>query len=167
MKLYIVLISVLVILTSGSVVSCTEQGKSEKQNVIEFAQTIEALERDRDGLIVEYQEFSRNFMDMRTVDVFEKAEYFVITHTELRNLLLEIDKPTKECKEVHSKFVLAYAAESKAYVVYRSFLHTIDEEKLYEAMELFSKADIFFMEAYRAMDDLLARYGSSWSLTLR
>ena len=95
--------------------------------------------------------------------VFEKAEYFVKTHTELRKKMLSIATPSQETKEVHTKYILGYTAENKAYLAVQSFLVSADSEKLYDSIKLFSEADTIFLEATDMMDKLLSEFGLKWS----
>jgi len=157
------IIALALLLITAHSLGCAEQTKPTKEDVLKFAQAISVVETDRDALIVEYQAFAEGFLDMPTLQVFEKAEYFFKTHTDLRKRILNIPTPTLEIKQVHSKFVIAYAAENKAYLAIQSFLVSGDEEGLHTAVNLFSQADTIFVEAYNMMDKLLWQFGLKWS----
>jgi len=169
MKRCLISILIILVLASGLVAGCgsiriaPEATTTPKEEVREFAQAVSAVEKDRDDLIVEYQAFTKEFLDMSTLEVFEKAEYFVKTHTELRKRMLSIATPSLEIKEVHTKYLLGYAAENKAYLAAQSFLVSVDEEKLYDSIKLFSQADTIFLEAMDKLDKLLSQFGLKWS----
>jgi len=103
---------VVLVLTSGLITGCgfiriapettptTKATPTTKEEVLKFARAVSAVEKDRDDLIVEYQAFTKKFLDMPTLEVFKKAEYFVKTHTELRKRILSIATPSLEIKEL-------------------------------------------------------------------
>lgn len=169
MKRYLIPIIIILVLASGMATSCgyiritPEATTTPKEEVREFAQAVVAVEKDRDDLIVEYQVFTKEFLDMPTLEVFRKAKYFVETHTELRKKMINIATPSIEIKEVHSKFLIAYAAENKAYLAVQSFLVSANEEKLYDSIKLFSQADTIFLEANDMLNKLLSQFGLKWS----
>lgn len=169
MKRYLIPTMIILVLASGLTISCgfiritPEATPTPKQEVREFAQAVLSIEKDRDDLIVEYQAFTKVFLDMSTQDVFEKAAYFVKTHTDLRKRMLSIETPNMGIKEVHNKYLLGYAAENQAYLKVQSFLVSADVEKLYDSVKLFSEADTLFLEAMDKLDELLSEFGLSWS----
>ncbi len=169
MKRYLMPIMVVLVLVSVTITGCAlgirirEDSSAPKEEVRAFAVAVLKVEDDRDDLIGEYQSFTKVFLDMSTQAVFERAKYFVETHTELRKRMLSIETPNLEIKEVHSKYILAYAAENQAYLKVQSFLISADEEKLYDSIKLFSEADTIFLEAIDMLDELLSEYGLKWS----
>ena len=169
MKRYLIPILIISLLASGLAVGCgstriaPEATTTPKEEVREFAQAVVAIEKDRDDLIVEYQASTKESLDMSTMEVFEKAEYFVKTHAKLRKRMLSTATPSLEIKEVHSKFLIAYAAENKAYLAVQSFLVSVDEEKLYDSIKLFSEADTIFLQANDMLNKLLSKFGLQWS----
>jgi len=168
MKRYLIPILLTVLLIPGVLVSgCgfirVSPEITPKEELRVFGSAVLKVEDDRDDLIGEYQSFTKVFLDMSTQAVFERAKYFVETHTELRKRILSIETPNLEIKEVHNKYVLAYAAENQAYLKVQAFLVSADEEELYDSMKLFSEADIIFLEAIDKLDELLSNYGLEWS----
>jgi len=160
---YLILILVAILLVSVSVAGCVKESTlSQKEEVVEFLRNVWSIEQDRDELIVEYQVFSQNLMDMPTSEVFRRADYFVQRHSELQQRMLDIPTSHSELKGIHTKFILAYTTEHEAYLKIQDAVYLAEEEKLYEAMNLFPEADMIFLEAYGDINELLQQFGLDW-----
>jgi len=152
-----------ILLVAVSVAGCVQESTlSQKEQVVEFLRNVWSIEQDRDELIAEYQVFSQNLMDMPTSEVFSKADYFVQRHSELQQRMLDIPTSHSELKEIHTKFILAYTTEHEAYLKIQDWVYLAEGEKLYEAMDLFSEADMIFLEAHGNIDELLQQFGLDW-----
>lgn len=160
---YLIPLLIAILLVSISVAGCVQESTlSQKEQVVEFLRNVWSIEQDRDELIVEYQVFSQNLMDMPTLEVFSKADYFVQRHSELQQRMLDIPTSHSELKGIHTKLILAYTTEHEAYLKIQDWVYLAGEEKLYEAMDLFSEADMIFLEAYGDIDELLQQFGLDW-----
>lgn len=131
--------------------------------VLEFARAIWLVEKERDDLMVEHQDFNEKLMDMPTATVFQKTDDFAKRSGKLKETIVNMEVPgAGSATFVHTTFMLAYAAEYKAYFEWRTAVLSADLNKLNDAIKLFYQADALFEQAYEAMDKMLKEFGLKW-----
>ena len=139
------------------------EGSLSQSEILGFARAIWLVERERDDLMVEHQDFNEKLMDMPTATVFQKTDDFVKRSGKLKETIVSMKAPeTESATAVHTRFMLAYAAEYKAYFEWRTAVLSADLNKLNDAIRLFYQADALFEEAYEAMDKMLKEFGLKW-----
>ena len=174
MKRYLIpILGAILVLTSGLAQSCSQKTESppseapasqlSASEVLEFARAIWLVEQERDDLMVEHQDFNEKLMDMPTATVFQKTDDFVKRSGKLKEMIVNMEVPGADSATfVHTTFMLAYAAEYKAYFEWRTAVLSADLNKLNDAIKLFYQADALFEEAYEAMDKMLEEFGLKW-----
>lgn len=157
-----------VIVLFGLLASCTGRVKpltktsSPKEEPYQFARAIWLVEKEREDLIMEYQAFTKKFMDMPTTEVFRKADYFLNRHAELRQRMLGISPYNADSMAIRNKFLQAYDKEQEAYFKARESLRTGNIGQLLEAQRLFLQADGLYLAAYDELDALLGKFNMKW-----
>ena len=174
MKRYsIPILLAILVLASGVLLGCRQKGDTPASQtpasqifaseILEFAGAILLVEKDRDDLMVEHQDFNEKLMDMPTATVFQKTDDFVKRSGKLKEMIVNMEVPGADSATfVHTTFMLAYAAEYKAYFEWSTAVLSADLNKLNDAIKLFYQADALFEEAYEAMDKMLEEFGLKW-----
>ena len=172
MKRYLIpiLIAILV-LTPVLLESCSQKTETPDSQiytgkVLEFARAIRLVEKDRNTLMTEHENFSEHLMDMPTATVFQETDDFVNRSGKLRERIVSIKAPEVESAFVtHANFMVAYAVEHKAYSEWRTAVQSADQNKLSDAEELFYQAEKLFHAAYAEMNKMLKEFGLKWQDT--
>ena len=86
-----------------------------REQIVAFGTTVKALEKERDGVVSDYQLLATNLMDMGTADVFKSADRLVTQQEDLNSRLLSLQSSVQEIAAVHSIFAIAYRTELEAY----------------------------------------------------
>jgi hypothetical protein len=172
MKRYLIpIIITILLLTSGLLGSCSQKTETSdpqiyREQVLEFAKAIQAVENDRNALMAEYEDFSEQLMDMPAATVYQETDDFVKRSSELKERLANIEVPEAESAfVVHARFMVAYSVENKAYSELRIAVQSADPNELDDTEELFHQAHGLFHEAYAGINSLLKEFGLKWQDT--
>jgi hypothetical protein len=172
MKRYLTpIIIAILLLTSGFLGSCSQKTETSypqiyREQVFEFAKAIRSVENDRIALMAEYEDFSEHLTDTPAATVDQEADDFVKRSSELRERLANIEVPEIESTlVVHTKFMVAYSVENKAYSEWRTVVQSADPDKLDDTEHLFAEVDHLLDDAHAWMSSMLKEFGLTWQDT--